>query len=155
MHVWGCRADRVMSGVSIWRGVEQVPTCVEVIEQVCDEIAVVLDDQNSHGLAPWPQRGLASAQERTPDVGIAWTSAALNTAPTRALPLSDTRAGSLPRNRATAPGRTSDRLDRSIPACPSCAGADPQSRHRPARPRPAPGQQIGQAPRRERGWNAG
>src|SRR3546814_11967916 len=71
-----------------------------VIEQVCDEIAVGLDDQNSHGLAPWPQRGLASAQDRTPDVGIAWTSAALNTAPTRALPLSDTRAGSLPRNRS-------------------------------------------------------
>src|SRR3546814_6195624 len=51
-----------------------------VIEQVGDEIAVVLDDQNSHGLAPWPQRGLASAQDRTPDVGIAWTSAALRSA---------------------------------------------------------------------------
>src|SRR3546814_17903795 len=108
--------------------------------QVGDEIAVVLDDQNSHGLAPWPQRGLASAQDRTPDVGIAWTSAALNTAPTRALPLSDTRAGSLPRHRATAPGRTSDRLDRSIPACPSAAGPDPQTRPRPARPRPPQGQ---------------
>src|SRR3546814_7269835 len=54
-------------------GVEHVPTRFEVIEQVGDEIAVVLDDQHSHGLAPWPQRGLASAQDRTPDVGIAWT----------------------------------------------------------------------------------
>src|SRR3546814_20026868 len=108
-----------------------------VIEQVCDEIAVGLDDQNSHGLAPWPQRGLASAQDRTPDVGIAWTSAALNTTPTRVLPLSDTRAGSLPRSRATAPGRTSDRLARSIPDCPSVAG------------------QIGRGSGRERGGEYG
>src|SRR3546814_18347202 len=107
--------------------------CLSVCRSVGGVIAVVIDDQDSHGLAVWPQRGLASAQDRTPDVGIAWTSAALNTTPTRVLPLSDTRAGSLPRSRATAPGRTSDRLDRSIPACPSCAGAYPQSRHRPDR----------------------
>src|SRR3546814_4018984 len=94
-------------------------------------MAVVFDDQQSHAIAPWPQRGPASEQDRTCDVGIAWTSVALNAAPTRVLPHSDTRAANLPRSRATASGRTSDRLDRSIPACPSCAGADPQSRHRP------------------------
>src|SRR3546814_12101103 len=108
-----------------------------VIEQVCDEIAVVLDDQNSHGLAPWPRRGLASAQDRTPDVGIAWTAAALNTTPTRVLPLADTRAGSLPRSRAPSPGRTSRRRDRSIHAWPSRAGPSPHSRpphHRTAPP---------------------
>src|SRR3546814_18792526 len=86
-HVVGPRAGQVQAGHAVGRGVEHVPARFEVIEQVGDEIAVVLDYQNSHGLAPWPQRGLASAQDRTPDVGIAWTSAPLNTTPNRPLPL--------------------------------------------------------------------
>src|SRR3546814_7590965 len=104
----------VCSSDLVGRGVEHVPARFEVIEQVGDEIAVVFDDQQSHAIAPWPQRGPASEQDRTCDVGIAWKSVALNAAPTRVLPHSDTRAANLPRSRATASGdRKSTRLNSS------------------------------------------
>src|SRR3546814_10089676 len=62
-------AGQVQAGHAVGRGVEHVPARFEVIEQVGDEIAVVLDDQNSHGLAPWPQRGPASARSEERRVG--------------------------------------------------------------------------------------
>src|SRR3546814_19608173 len=108
----------VCSSDLVGRGVEHVPARFEVIEQVGDEIAVVFDDQPSHAIAPWPQRGPASEQDRPCYVGIAWPSVALNAPPPRVPPPSATRATHLPLYPAPASAHTTARLQRTHPSFP-------------------------------------